>query len=108
MACIPVVAADTDERARLLATTAQRKFLNLIRNRPMPATPPSLEFDWSPGEQAAVASKLRAAIIGAPAMIRPKLESVIAAFQVQELMIVTDTYHHADRLRSYELLAALM
>ena len=108
MACIPVVAADTDEHARLLATTAQRKFLNLIRNRPVPATPPSLEFDWSPGEQAAVASKLRAAIIGAPATIRPKLEWVIATFQVQELMIVTDTYHHADRLRSYELLAALM
>jgi luciferase family oxidoreductase group 1 len=107
MVCIPVIVADDEEHARLLAATPQRKFLNLIRNRPLAATPPSLEFDWSPSERAAVASKLRAAIVGTPATVQPRLEAFLAATQVQELMVVTDTYHHADRLRSYELLASL-
>jgi len=107
MACVPVIAADTGEHARLLATTAQRKFLNLIRNRPTYLMPPSHDFDWSPAEEAAVASKLRAAIVGSAASVQHQLESLLATIQVQELMIVTDTFHHADRLRSYELVASL-
>ncbi len=107
MACLPVIAADTGAQARHLATTAQHKFLNLIRNRPAPLMPPATALDWSPAEQAAVASKLRAAIIGSAQTVHRELESLLRKIQVQELMIVTDTYDHADRLRSYELVAAL-
>jgi luciferase family oxidoreductase group 1 len=108
MACVPVIAAATDEQARRLATTAQQKFLNLIRNRPVPAMPPVDSLDWSRAEKAAVDSKLRAAIVGSAATVQGKLESLLAEIRVQELMIVTDTYLHADRLRSYEILAGLV
>jgi luciferase family oxidoreductase group 1 len=107
MACIPVIVAGTDEQAQLLATTAQRKFLNLIRNRPTHLMPPAPVLDWSPAEQAAVTSKLRAAVVGSPATVERHLDTFLARTQLQELMVVTDTYHHADRLRSYELLASL-
>jgi luciferase family oxidoreductase group 1 len=108
MACVPVIAAGDDDRARFLSTTAQRKFLNLIRNRPAPLMPPSERLDMSPEEEAAVASKLRAAIIGSAESVRRQLESLLARIGVQELMIVTDAYDHADRLRSYEILASLL
>lgn len=107
MAAVPVIAADTKEKAELLASTAKQSFLNLIRNHPAPLAPPVEKLDWNPLEEAAVAAKLRAAIFGDPETVRTKLEEFLEQTQVQELMVVTNTYDHADRLRSYELVAQL-
>lgn len=107
MAGVPVVAADTDEKARYLATTAQQSFLNLIRNRPGPLMPPVEQLDWNALEREAVNSKLGAAVIGSPATVREGLESFIEQTGVDELIIATNSYEHQDRLRSYEILAGL-
>jgi hypothetical protein len=37
--------------------------------------------------------------------VRSRLENVIAETSADEVIVVTDTYEHADRLKSYELLA---
>jgi luciferase family oxidoreductase group 1 len=105
MAGIPVLVADTDAKARYLATTAQQMFLNLIRNQPVGLMPPREHLDWNAFEQAAVESRFRAAIVGSPETVRTKLEDFLAETQVDELIIATNTYEHADRLRSYQLLA---
>jgi alkanesulfonate monooxygenase SsuD/methylene tetrahydromethanopterin reductase-like flavin-dependent oxidoreductase (luciferase family) len=47
----------------------------------------------------------RRAIVGAPATVRAGLEEVVAAYGADEAMIVTITYDHDARRRSYELLA---
>jgi luciferase family oxidoreductase group 1 len=107
MAGVPVLVAESDQRARYLATTAQQMFLNLIRNRPVGLMPPVERLDWNAFEEAAVASKFQAAIVGSPDTVREKLEDFLQQTQVDELMIVTNTYEFADRLRSYELLAGL-
>jgi luciferase family oxidoreductase group 1 len=107
MVAIQVVAAETDERAKYLATTPYLSFLNLIRNRPGPMPPPvdTLEGLADEFEDIAVRSRFGAAVIGGPNSLREQLESLLERTEADELMIVTGVYHHQDRLRSYEILS---
>jgi alkanesulfonate monooxygenase SsuD/methylene tetrahydromethanopterin reductase-like flavin-dependent oxidoreductase (luciferase family) len=109
MAGIPVIAAETDEEARWLATTPQQMFLNLIRNHPGPMMPPvdADALDWNAFERAAVEARMRAAVVGSGERVRQGLELFVAETQVDELMIVTAVYDHAARLRSYEMVAEM-
>ena len=107
MAGLPVLVADTDAKAEFLATTVQQMFLNRVRNRPIGLMPPVERLDWNAFEEAAVESRFRAAIIGSPQTVQEKLEAFLEETQVDEVMAVANTYAHADRLRSYELLAQL-
>ena len=107
MAGIPVIAAETDEEARWLATTPQQAFLKLIRNEPGPLAPPVEKLDWSPFEEAAVASRFRAAVVGSAETVRRGLELFLAETQVDELMIATTVYDHGARLRSSEMVAEI-
>ena len=107
MAGLPVLVAETDARAKYLATTAQQMFLNMIRNRPVGLMPPVEHLDWNAFEEAAVSSRFLAAIIGSPQTVQEKLEAFLEETRVDEVMVVSNTYEHADRLRSYELLGEL-
>ncbi|QJQ94563.1 MULTISPECIES: LLM class flavin-dependent oxidoreductase [Halomonadaceae] len=105
MVGMPVIAAESDDQARFLATTAQQKFLNLIRGKSTKALPPVEQLDWSPQEQAMVGQNLGAAVIGGPETVRQGLEEFLERTGADELMLNTDVYHHQDRLRSYEIVA---
>ncbi len=107
MAGIPVIAAETDEEARWLATTPQQAFLKLIRSEPGPLAPPVEKLGWNPFEEAAVASRFRAAVVGSAESVGRGLELFLAETQVDELIIATTLYDHAARLRSYEMLAEI-
>lgn len=107
MVAIPILVADTDERAHFLATTPQQMFLNLIRDTPGPLPKPVAEIDWSTGEKALVSTKLRAAIIGGPQSVRARLDAFLEETQPDELMVVCNTFDFPDRLHSFRLLADL-
>ena len=108
MVGVPAVVADSDERAHFLATTHEQLFLNLIRNRPAPMMPPVDKLDWTPLEERAVRSKYRAAVVGSPKTARNKLQELLELTQANEFIVVSNTFEHADRLRSYELLSELV
>ncbi|MFC0268961.1 LLM class flavin-dependent oxidoreductase [Kushneria aurantia] len=105
MVGIPLVAAENDELARYHATTQQQKFLSLIRGRRIKLAPPVEEMDWSPQEQAAIANNLGASIVGGPETLKTELEGFIERTGADEIMVNSDFYSNADRLRSYEILA---
>jgi len=109
MVAVPVMAAETDAAARRLFTTPQQRFLRLIRNQPVELLPPvdSMEPLWQDSERAAVESKLSEAIVGSNATVKAGLEKLVAETAADEVIVVTDTYDHADRLRSYERVAAV-
>jgi alkanesulfonate monooxygenase SsuD/methylene tetrahydromethanopterin reductase-like flavin-dependent oxidoreductase (luciferase family) len=90
-----------------LFTTAQQRFLRLIRNQPVELLPPvdSMDSLWQPWEKEAVESKSRAAIIGSEATVRHGLEKLVRETKADEVIVVTDTYDHEDRLQSYERVA---
>src|ERR1700693_5533473 len=66
---VQVIAAETDAAARRLFTTAQQRFLRLIRKQPVELLPPvdSMEPLWQEWERVTVMNKLRAAIVGSDA-----------------------------------------
>ncbi|WP_447527999.1 LLM class flavin-dependent oxidoreductase [Vreelandella sp. TE19] len=105
MVGLPVMAAESDEMARYLATTAQQKFLNLIRGKPTQSRPPVEQLDWTPMEQAQVSQFLGAAIIGGPQTVKEGLEAFQAQTGADELMINSDFFNQEDRLKSYEIVA---
>lgn len=106
MAGIPVIAAETDERANYLATSLQQTFLGLIRGDRTSPRPPVENMDaiWSEREKAAVESMLGLLVTGAPNTIRKKLDHFISETGADELIITSDPFDSTDRLRSFELI----
>src|ERR1700704_1551793 len=106
---VQVIAAETDAAAQRLFTTPQRRFLQLIRGEPLELLPPvdSMEPLWSDTEKAAVENRLRAAIVGSDATVQVGLEKSVNDISADEVIVVTDTYEHSDRMDSYERLARI-
>ncbi len=107
MMAVQVIAADTDAAARRLFTTPQQRFLRLIRNRSVELQPPvdSMDGLWTDGERAAVESRSRAAIVGSDSTVKAGLEKLAEETGANEVIVVTDTYEHQDRLDSYARVA---
>lgn len=110
IAAVPVVAAETDARARFLATSPQQRFLRLVRGEPVELVPPVESLDklsrpWNSVERAAVESRLAAAIIGSNQTVQVGIETLMERTGADEVIVVTDLYAHADRLESYERVA---
>jgi len=109
MVGVQVIAAETDGTAKRLFSTPQQRFLRLIRNQPVELLPPvdSMEPLWQDWERAAVENRLRAAIVGSDATVTARQEKLVRETGADEVIVVTDTYEHADRLESYKRLAGI-
>jgi len=109
LVAVPVIAAETEGAARWLFTTPQQRFLQLIRGGPVELLPPvdSMEFLWSEPERVAVENRLRAAIVGSNEAVRAGLDSLVSHTRADEVIVVTDTYEHSDRIDSYERVARI-
>ena len=107
MVAVPVIAGETDAAARRLFTTPQQRFLRLIRDQPVELLPPIDSMDplWHDWERAAVENKLGAAIVGSDATVKAGLERLVGDTAADEVIVVTDTYEHADRIESYRRVA---
>jgi luciferase family oxidoreductase group 1 len=104
-----VIAAETDAAARRLFTTPQQRFLRLIRGESLELLPPvdSMEPLWSGMEKAAVENRLGAAIVGSDATVQMGLKKLVNDTHADEVIVVTDTYEHSDRMDSYERVARI-
>lgn len=109
IACVNVIAADTDKEAERLATSFKRLFLGIItgnRQQLKEAVEPDEDF-MDPMEEAALQQMIKYTFIGGPEKIKKELESFIEITQIDELMVTTAVYEHEARLHSYEILAKL-
>jgi luciferase family oxidoreductase group 1 len=106
---VPVIAAATNVVAQRLFTSSQQRFLQLVRGGPLDLLPPvdSMEPLWSNSEKAAVENRLRAAIVGSDATVQVGLEKLVNDTHADEVIVVTDTYEHSDRMDSYERVARI-
>ncbi|HEX3982520.1 MAG TPA: LLM class flavin-dependent oxidoreductase [Acidisoma sp.] len=110
MVGVNVIAAETDEEAKFLATTQQMSFANIFRGARGLSQPPiaDIETYWSPMEKAQAMRMLQLSVVGSPATVRQGLDALIAETGADELMIVSDVYDHELRLRSFRLIAEAM
>jgi luciferase family oxidoreductase group 1 len=101
-----VICADSDDEARRLAASARMTFTLLRRGELIAVPPPQRALDFLAAEDRAGAPRSeRRAILGPPAIVRAQLEELVAEYGAEEAIIVTITYDHQARRRSYELLA---
>ena len=107
MVGVPALAAETDERAEFLATSMYQRFLGIIRNTRTPLQPPvrDMEAIWTEGERYAVAARMALMVVGGPKRVAEGLEEILRVTEADELIIVSDAYDRADRLRSFEIIA---
>ena len=105
-----VIAADSDEEARYLFTSIQQAFLNLRRGQPAQLPPPVAGFgdSMSPAERAMLEQALACSAVGSPETVKRGVEDFVARTGADELIITSQIYEHAARLRSYEILAEVV
>jgi luciferase family oxidoreductase group 1 len=107
IAAVWVVCADTDEQARRVAASAKMMFTLFVRGQliPIPPIEKALAFLEEQPKDDDPFRMHRRAIVGSPATVRGEIEAVAAEYGADEVMIVTITWDHEDRKRSYELIA---
>jgi luciferase family oxidoreductase group 1 len=102
---INMVVAETDEDAKHLFTSHQQAFVNLRRGTLGQLPPPDTQFvgTLSAEEKWEVDQTLSVSIVGSLDHARTRLNEFIRRTQPDELILVSQIYDHAARLRSYEL-----
>ncbi|TRM10916.1 LLM class flavin-dependent oxidoreductase [Lentibacillus cibarius] len=109
---VNIVAADTDEEAKYLATTQQQQLLSIRRGQPMKLQPPIENTDevWSEMEKAVVEQSANSpyTIIGSKETVRQGLEQLLEDTGADEMIINSQIYDIDARIRSYEIVGELM
>ncbi len=104
---VNIIAAENDAEAKRLATTQQMSFTNIFRGARGLSQPPidDIETYWSPMEKTQAMRMLARSIVGSRDTVRAGIEALVAETAADELIVVSDVYDHAARLRSFELIA---
>ena len=107
---VNVVCAATEEQARWLAGSGHLAFVRLRTGRPgrLPSPEEAAAHEYSPLEAEIARSWTSSHVIGSPDRVREQLLELADRTGADELMITTMVHSHAERLRSYELVAEVM
>ena len=107
---VNLFAADTEAEAARLYTSLQQAFLNLRRGRPGPLPPPDdrLEERLAPGDRLLLYHMLSCTVVGRADGVRRGLAAFTERTGADELMLTSQIYDHAARIRSYEIVASEM
>ena len=110
MACVNVVAAETDEEAHYQSTSLKQLFMGIVTGKRRLLQPPVYEMEkvWSIYEREAVEQMLVYAFIGSSETIREQLQSFVDKTQIDEVMVTSHIYDHATKMQSYKLLVEAM
>jgi luciferase family oxidoreductase group 1 len=107
IAAIWVLCAETDEEARRLASSSRMMFTLFFQGQliQIPPVEKALKFLAEQPPNDDPLRGRRRVIVGSPSTVRTGIEGAIREYKADEVMIVTITYAHSDRRRSYELIA---
>ena len=103
-----VVVAEDEATARELAA-GYGAWVRSIRtgagaiNFPTPQE--ARQYTWTDADRELVADRIDTQFVGSPSQVADKLEQLRDATDANELLVTTITHDHADRVRSYQLLA---
>jgi luciferase family oxidoreductase group 1 len=107
LVAIWALCADTDAEAERLAASSRMAFTLFLQGRliPVPPIETALRFLEEHADEVAALGRRRRWLVGSPDSVKPGIEELAAEYGAEEVMIVTITYDHDARKRSYELLA---
>ena len=104
---LSAVCADTAERADYLAASLDLMWIRFRRGEllPLPSPEEALAYPYSAQERAFVAENRTRQIVGTQETVRARIEERARETRADEVMVTTMLHAHADRMRSYELIA---
>jgi|SRR5689334_7123835 len=107
---VAAIVAETEERARWLAGPSGLAFLRLRQGHPgvYPTPEEAAEYRFTPSEREVMKAWTASHLVGDPEQVRDGLARLQARTGADELMVTTMVHGHADRVRSYALLADAM
>jgi luciferase family oxidoreductase group 1 len=100
-----VLCAATDEEAQYLASSGRMTRRLLRQGELIAVPPPEKALAYLERVGSLQSSGGRRAIVGSPEKVRARLEELAQEYGADEVIVVTITYDHQARRRSYELLA---
>lgn len=105
-----VFAADTDEAARLMATSMQQAFVNLRTGVPSQLPPPVEGYleRLPPAARAMLDEVLSCTAIGFAETVSAAINAFIQRTQPDELIVTSMVFDHVARLRSFEIAANIL
>ncbi|MEZ2738423.1 LLM class flavin-dependent oxidoreductase [Comamonas jiangduensis] len=107
MVGVPVVAAPTDAEAQFLASSTEQRVLGILTGQrgKLPAPIAGFMDSIGPREQAAIRDFLAMSVVGSPDTVRAGFARIQETTEADELILVSDVYDPALRLRSLEIAA---
>lgn len=110
MACVNVVAAETDTEANQLATSVLQFFLGVVSGNRKLLQPPveSMDEIWNNQEEYAVNQMLAYSFIGGPEKLKKRIRTFLQQTKINEIMVTSHIYEHQTRIRSYQIFANII
>lgn len=106
MACVNVVASETDQEAQKISTSFLQLATGIVRGKtkPLPAPVESMNGIWNDFEEMAVKNMMAYTFVGEHTRVKKELNAFVDEHSIDELMVVSHIFDHKARVRSYELL----
>ncbi|WP_316811723.1 LLM class flavin-dependent oxidoreductase [Pedobacter heparinus] len=107
LACVNVVAADTDAEANRLVTSLYQLFMGIVTGKRRLLQPPVDNMDeiWDVYEEEQANQMLACTFVGSKDTIKQDLQRFLDQTGVDEIMATSHIFDHSARLHSYQLLA---
>ena len=104
---VAVICGETDEHAEELASSMELAWVRMRSGNPGPLPSPeeALAYPYTPAERRLADAYRSMQVVGEPRTVRARMEELAEHTAADEIMVTTNVYDHAERLRSYERLA---
>jgi luciferase family oxidoreductase group 1 len=105
---VAVVCGETAEHAEELALSMELAWVRMRSGnpRPLPSPEEAMAYPYTLAERQLADAYRTMQVVGDSPTVRARIEELAAHTMADEIMITTNVYDHAERLRSYERLAA--
>jgi luciferase family oxidoreductase group 1 len=104
---VNIVAAATDDEARLLTSSGRQSLASLRAGSPIALPPPSREWatDIVPFDASRLEALQSVSMVGSADTVHRGMRALVDRMQPDELIVVSHIYDQSARLRSYEIVA---
>jgi luciferase family oxidoreductase group 1 len=104
---VSALCVETDEKAKFLARPLELTLLRFSQGRStrFPSVAEATDYPYTQEDRDIIRDNRQRTFIGSPESVRTRLSELAAQGGVEEIMVATMMHDHADRRRSYELLA---
>lgn len=107
LACVNVIAADSDEEAEFLSTSYKKMIWGILTGNRSLLQEPDKDFILTSEQEIALQQMTKYSFIGSKAKIEKELSDFVDSTEADELMITSYVYDLPLKLKSFEILKSI-